>query len=124
MVTLKSLIAALTTLVLTSASPTRSNLPRQIYTGSFEIYEHTNYQGERGWLDVPQNTCINVPAAWNDRISSFKTRYTTSPGVGTAKCDWYEHAGCTGAKHTAHTDPDLTDGSGFHNDRISSVYCP
>ncbi|KAK0666970.1 hypothetical protein QBC41DRAFT_143070 [Cercophora samala] len=62
--------------------------------------------------------CKNVPADWNDVISSIKSVNPT--GVF---CEWWEHANCSGERYTNQNDANLHDGDGFFGDRISSIRC-
>ncbi|KAM7218545.1 hypothetical protein V8F06_006149 [Rhypophila decipiens] len=80
--------------------------------------EHPEWQG-RCWNHfVDSSNCVNVPWELDNQFSSI--RNTNSGGY---ICVWYEHFNCEGSAYTNQHDAKLQDGSGFFDDRISSLRC-
>ncbi|KAI9791878.1 MAG: hypothetical protein M1816_003423 [Peltula sp. TS41687] len=67
---------------------------------------------------VRLNDCTNVPAGWNDRISSIR-----NDSRAEYKCTWYLDSHCNGQSYDNQDDADLKDGDGAFNGSISSWRC-
>ncbi|KAK4173092.1 hypothetical protein QBC36DRAFT_349050 [Triangularia setosa] len=63
-------------------------------------------------FNAPLGQCYNVPAAWNDRISTIINQDRQF------RCVWFD-----GRSYANQVDDHLGDGDGYFNDRISSIRC-
>ncbi|KAK4671696.1 hypothetical protein QC764_0097880 [Podospora pseudoanserina] len=89
---------------------------RQISVRVFAC-EHIRSQGACTTFNAPLGQCYNVPAAWNDRISTIINQDRQF------RCVWFEHGSCSGRSYANQVDDNLGDGDGYFNDRISSIRC-
>ncbi|KAL0939226.1 uncharacterized protein CTRU02_205836 [Colletotrichum truncatum] len=121
MVSAKSVLCALSIQVIAvTAAPLASANPETalIAQASVHMCEHIRWTGACRNQLVPLDSCRNVPAAWNDRISSIRNDSRLD-----YKCTWYIHSNCRGASYSNQNDANLRDGNGRFNDSISSFSC-
>ncbi|VBB79537.1 Putative protein of unknown function [Podospora comata] len=122
MFNLKNIITLLAVGVLSASAAPAADVPvaeaepalvdRQISARVFAC-EHIRSQGACVTFNAPIAQCFNVPAAWNDRISTI-----INQDRSLFRCVWFD-----GRSYANQVDDHLGDGDGYFNDRISSIRC-